>query len=105
MPRGGARKGAGRPKGSRDVLPRGVVSILRLRVPPDATPEAAALADEALTAVADVMRKDWVTKGSAAKLAAAQHIREEVCGPVPKRTEISGPQGAPLTITIDLSGT
>lgn len=100
MPRGGARKGAGRPKGSRDVLPRGVVSILRLRVPPDATPEAAALADEALTAVADVMRKDWQTKGSVAKLAAAQHIREEVCGPIPKRSEITGANGGPLEFTV-----
>lgn len=100
MPRGGARPGAGRPKGSRDALPRGVVSILRLRVPPDATPEAAALADEALNAVADVMRNDWKVQGAAQKLAAAQHVREEICGPVPKRSEITGANGGPLEFTV-----
>lgn len=100
MPRGGARKGAGRPKGSRDVLPRGVVSILRLRVPPDATPEAAALADEALEAVKEVLRNDWKTPGSQTKLAAAQSLREEICGPMPKRSEITGANGGPLEFTV-----
>lgn len=100
MPRGGKRAGAGRPKGSRDVLPRGAVSILRLRVPPGATPEAAALADEALTAVAAVMRDDWKVKGAAAKLAAAAHLREEICGPMPQKHEVAGKDGGPVEFTV-----
>lgn len=107
MPRGGKRVGAGRPKGSRDVLPRGAVTAIQaagLRVPEEADPAARALADEALDAVAAVMRTDWVIKGASAKLAAAALIREEICGPIPTKQEISGPKGEPLSITIDLSG-
>lgn len=107
MPRGGKRVGAGRPKGSRDVLPRGAVTAIKaagLRVPEEADPAARALADEALGAVAAVMRDDWKVPGASAKLAAATHIREEICGPVPRKQEISGPQGTPISILIDLSG-
>lgn len=100
---GGKRPGAGRPKGSRDVLPRGAVTAVQalgLRVPEDAAPEARALADEALNAVADVMRGEWVVKGASAKLAAAALIREEICGPIPKKHELTGKDGAPLVVEV-----
>lgn len=103
MPRGGKRVGAGRPKGSRDVLPRGAVTAIQvagLRVPVEAEPKARALADEALDAVAAVMRDDWKVPGATAKLAAATHIREEICGPIPKKQELTGPNGGPIEFTV-----
>lgn len=33
-------------------------------------------------------------------LAAARHVREEVCGPIPKRSEITGANGGPLEFTV-----
>ena len=105
MPRGGKRPGAGRPAGVAEVLPRGAVKAIRAmrhRVP-DGTPrQLADVADEALATVVDVMR-GRVVDGARERLSAAALLREEVCGPVPKRHEVSGPDGAPISISIDLS--
>jgi len=47
-----------------------------------------------------VLASDWRIKGASAKLAAAQAIREEICGPMPRKSEISGPSGEPIVVEI-----
>lgn len=98
---GGKRSGAGRPLGARGVLPRGAVKAiksLRHRVPPTASAEAGQLADEAFAQVVAIMRKPG--RSATVQLAAATVVRDEICGPVPRKSEISGPGGEPLTVTI-----
>lgn len=91
-PHGGARKGAGRKKGTSDTLPRGMVkaiSALRHRVPEDASPEAKAVADEAMATVVNVMRGKGGARFVRERLTAAAMVREEVCGTVPKKHEVA----------------
>lgn len=102
---GGRRPGAGRPKGVREVLPRGAVKAikaLRHRVPEGTAAPLAEVADEAFAAVVAVMRKP-ATPGAFARLQAAAAIREEVCGPVPKKHELAGPGGAPIPVSIAIN--
>lgn len=89
------------------MLPAGAVramKALRHRVPEDASPEAAAIADEALDTVVEVMRGN-VRDLARERLSAAALVREEVCGPVVKRLEHSGPGGEAIAINIDIGGT
>lgn len=93
MSRGGRREGAGRPKGSRDVLPRGAVQAiksLRLRVPEDAAPEHADLADRAFSRIVDVMDEQVLPDRAFAVLAAAKAVREEICGKQTEKVELDG---------------
>ena len=102
--RGGARPGAGRPKGSKNVLPLGAVAAIkstRLRVPDGTMPEHAALADRALQRIVDVMEERVFDRQSAAVLSAARVIREEVCGGIPKPVAVSGPAGAAIVFRIE----
>lgn len=98
--RGGKRPGAGRPRGSKNILPAGAVAAIKacgLRVPKDATPAERELADRALQRVADVMEEQVSSFQSFAVLTAARTIREEVCGPVVKKVDVSGS----ITVTVD----
>ena len=84
---GGSRPGAGRKAGLRN----GEVSAVRvtgLRVPKDASPEAAALADEAFDTIVSVMRKP--KRGAGYQLSAATAVREEICGAIKKTTKVEG---------------
>lgn len=95
-PRGGARPGAGRPKGSKDILPKGAVKALQalsLRVPADAHPEAKELADRALFRIADVMEGKVHQSIATPVLKAATTIREEVCGPIVRKIELDAKVG------------
>lgn len=102
-PNGGKRPGAGRPKGSKNTLPLGsvaAVKALRLRVPKDAPEEHAALADEALGTVVDVMRGRG-GRGALFRLMAAKEVRLEICGPMPKQIQVGGLGGGPVTVRVD----
>ncbi|AAK94377.1 hypothetical protein Mx8p42 [Myxococcus phage Mx8] len=104
-PPGGARPGAGRPKGSRNALPYGAVQAvesLSLRVPEGAHPEAKRLADRAFARVVDVLEERVDFKLAAPVLKAASMIREEVCGPIAQKHEVAGKDGQALSISIDL---
>lgn len=107
MPRGGKREGAGRPKGATSVLPRGTIKAIKvagLRVPDDASPEARELADVAQQRLIDVMCEKVSPFASNSVLTAARHLREEICGPIPKKHELTGKDGAPLLdFGVDLS--
>jgi hypothetical protein len=95
-PHGGYRPGAGRPAGSKNVLPTGAVKAikaLRLRVPDNAPEEAKELADRALSRVADVMNGKVHSSIATPVLKAATHIREEICGPLTKKIEVEGKLG------------
>lgn len=86
--------GPGRPRGAKNALPAGAVSAiksLRLRVPDDAHPEAAKVADEAFETVVSIMRGKEKNVGQAlARLSAARVVRDEVCGPIAKKVDVSG---------------
>ncbi|RKH09007.1 hypothetical protein D7X74_30460 [Corallococcus sp. CA047B] len=104
-PPGGARPGAGRPKGTRNALPYGAVQAVEavsLRVPASAEPAAKALADRAFQRVVDVLEERVGFQQAGHVLKAATIIREEVCGPLAQKLEHSGPDGQALSITIDL---
>jgi hypothetical protein len=97
---GGKRVGAGRPPGAGNALPQGAVAAIRAlkhRVPDKTPEELADLAGEALETVAEVMRGRF-RRGGMERLQAARTVREEICGPVPKRHELSGPDGGALEI-------
>ena len=104
MPRGGARPGAGRPKGSGlspKVRPTSkMIRAAGYRVPDDAPPEMRALADRALQRMTDVMEECVEPPAAPSVLKAAVAVREEVCGPVEKRIQISGSLEALLTASL-----
>lgn len=84
------------------MLPAGAVAAIKAlkhRVPAGTAEPLAELANDALLTVADVLR-NGARKGAFAQLQAAAVLREEICGAVPKKSEISGPGGEPLTVTI-----
>lgn len=90
-PRGGARSGAGRREGTKNVLPLGAVKAVKaagLRVPGAATAAERALADRAQQRIIDVM-EGTVRRNSLPVLSAARVLREEICGPVKQRVEHS----------------
>lgn len=92
--RGGARPGAGHPKGVFQPLPRGAVEAVkacRLRVPAGASEDAAKLADLALQRIVDVMVGQNIAPFVSQQdvLKAASIVRNEVCGPVTQKLEHS----------------
>lgn len=108
MPRGGKREGAGRPPGAKNALPQGCVAAIKaanLRVPDKAPQAHRDLANRALERIADVMEDKVSSLTAFAVLTAARTLREEVCGPVPKKLEHSGPDGGPIVFDLgaDLS--
>lgn len=104
-PPGGARPGAGRPKGSRNALPYGAVqavAALNLRIPEGTPPAAKELADKAFARVVDVLEEVVDFRQAGAVLKAASMIREEICGPIAQKHEVAGKDGQALSISIDL---
>ena len=104
---GGARAGAGRTKGAKNALPQGAVmaiKALRHRVPDDLPEDVLAAADDSLGVVVAVMRGE-IVDGARDRLTAAAMVREEICGPVPKKHELTGKDGGPVVIDfgVDLS--
>lgn len=102
---GGKRPGAGRPAGSKNVLGFGEVRAIkaaRLRVPETATAEAAELADRAQQRIIDVMEGSVHYMEAGNVLKAATRLREEICGPVAQKHEVTGKDGAPISFRIDL---
>lgn len=83
--------GPGRPVGTSNALPTGMVSAikgLRYRVPPDMPEPLAEVADDALQTVIDVMNGK-VLRGSLARLGAARTLRDEVCGPLAQKLDVN----------------
>ena len=95
---GGARRGAGKP----DAHRRAHRIYHDWRVPPEvsADPVLAALADEALASVVDVMRSP--NRQSQVRLSAALRLRDEVCGMLAQPQRIVGSAGDPLTVAIEI---
>lgn len=76
------------------------VKAAGLRIPADATPEARALADRCQQRIIDVMEERVYFLQAPGVLKAASGLREEICGPVPKRHELTGKDGEALTINV-----
>lgn len=90
---GGKRPGAGRPPGSKNALPQGfvkAVKVAKLRVPEDASPELADLADACQERIIDVMLEKVSPFSAFSVLTAARSLREEICGKVAEKHEHSG---------------
>lgn len=88
---GGARPGAGRPKGSKNRKPQGFVSALKgWRIPPGTPPEAVEVADYALSRVIDVAAERVPSHAAPSVLKACITVRDEICGPVATRMHIDG---------------
>lgn len=89
----GGRAGPGRPPGSgKGGLPADEVHALkslRYRVPVDAPDLLADVAGEATHVILEVMR-GAVEAYPHARLRAAARIRDEVCGPIVKKVEVTG---------------
>lgn len=100
---GGKREGAGRPAGSKNVLELGAVRAIkaaRLRVPETVTPEAADLADRAQQRIIDVMEEQVHFTSAPSVLKAATRIREEICGVLSQRHEVTGRDGGALVVEV-----
>lgn len=90
---GGRRPGAGRPPGAKSILPEGAVSAIRaanLRLPADAHPAAAEMAQRALERLADVLDDRVPSARVFGLLKAVAMAREEVCGPLATKVEVTG---------------
>lgn len=108
---GGARSGAGRPKGSNSGLPHGSRKALIarrtwVRLAPDATPAQRATAREAEDAVLAVLREDWKRPGAATRLSTAALLLDRLAGPVRQRVALGGDADAPpiMNLGINLAG-
>lgn len=91
-PPGGKRPGAGRPPGSTNALPYGVVQAMKalnLRVPEGRPEPEKAVANRAFERIIDVMEEKVPFKDAPGVLKAASILREEICGPVKQRIEHS----------------
>jgi hypothetical protein len=92
-PPGGPRKGSGRPEGTPNTLEYGEVKAVKvsgLRIP-EGTPEAhVELADRALEKIVDIMEGRVSYLSASHVLKAATRLREEVCGPIAQKHEVSG---------------
>ena len=76
----------------KDPLPKGAVGAIRTlhwRVPLDAPPEVAKVADEAFDVVVDVMRGTAGRFGVSDRLSAARVVRDEVCGPIARTINVN----------------
>ena len=100
MPRGGARPGAGRPKGSIEkprILVEGAPGALtslpparevyQKRLDEGATPEVQAVIDRALSRINDVMEQRVHPAMAGSVLKASQQILEELRGPEVQKVE------------------
>ena len=84
---------SGNRKGEKCPLPKGAVAAirsLRYRVPDTTPAPLAEIADEALDTVVKVMRGKVPYHEMTPRLKAAQIIRDEACGPIPKTVEHQG---------------
>lgn len=107
-PKGGTRDGAGRPKGAKNTLTYGQVKGLaacRLRVPDDASPQVIALADRTLERLIAVMEEKVNSFQAGSVLKAATRIREEALGPLAQKHELTGANGGPLSVSIEINRT
>lgn len=91
-PPGGRRPGAGRPEGTKNVLPLGAVAALKVglkRVPDEAAPEERELASLAMGRITDVLMERVSPFSAFAVLQAGKHIREEICGKVADKLDVT----------------
>jgi len=68
------------------------------RIPDNAPPELAEIAARALQRIVEVMDKP--ERNSRDRLDAAKRVRDEVCGLLAQRTELSGGGGQPMAVSI-----
>lgn len=100
MPRGGARKGAGRPNAFESAI-REIVKLEKIladknipkgpkgyRVPPDAPQAVKDAADYAFQRLVDVAAGRVSKEKASAILKAAVEIRKEICGPVAQKVDV-----------------
>ncbi len=103
-PPGGPRPGAGRKPGGFNPLPQGTVRAIhaaRLRLPEGVHPAAEALAQKALGRLEDVLDDRVDPFMVTGLLKAVAMAREEVCGPLPTKTEVTGKDGERFVININ----
>lgn len=84
-------------------MPKGAVEALKAlnhRVPKDAHPELAAIANTALLKLVDVMNEKIHFSAAHGVLKAAAMVRHEVCGPLAERQELTGKDGESLNIRV-----
>lgn len=106
-PPGGARPGAGRPLGVKNVLELGeaqAIKALRWKVPESTPAPIADAAGEAFFRIVEVMRGDSYVADPANTLRAAFRVRDEACGQPTQRVEHTGKDGETLTIQINKYG-
>jgi hypothetical protein len=100
---GGKRPGAGRPKGSSNALGYGEVTALRTlkhRIPEGTHAALSDVAGEAFEKIVAVMREEVGWQEAPSVLKAATLLRQEVCGPMASKHEVTGEGGGALVVEI-----
>lgn len=95
-PKGGARPGAGRPKGIKNTLPLGMVKAMKAisrRLPSDASEDEKTVVERSLQRVADVMEGKVHSSIATPVLKAATYLNEEICGPVARTVNLNAKLG------------
>lgn len=101
-PAGGKREGAGRPEGSRNLLPMGAIAAVRslnMRAPADLTDGQRDLLEQSEAAIIKVMKGQVHGSVAGPVLKAAVTVREEVIGPIVKKLDVNANLG--LTDLLD----
>jgi hypothetical protein len=91
-PAGGAQPGAGRKKGSRNVLPMGMIKAIKalnMRVPKDTTDSQKEILKETEDAILKVMRGKVHGSIATPVLKAAVVAREEICGLLTQKLDVN----------------
>ncbi len=95
-PHGGPRPGAGRPPGSKNILPTGMVRTLKalnMRVPEKMTEGQEMLLTKSEEAILKVMEGKVHGSIAGAMLLAARTAREEICGPIAQKVQVQATIG------------
>lgn len=106
-PPGGRREGSGRPEGSTNALPMGAVQAIRtlnLRVPESAPELAKDIANRAFQRAVEVMEEQVDFRLAPSVLKAVTVIREEICGSVSQKHEVTGAGGGGVVIEVKKYG-
>ena len=76
------------------------IKAAKLRVPEGTPEEHAELAEEAKERIVAVMRGRVHHTQAAQVLKASTRLRDEICGPLTNKTEVSGADGGPVIVEI-----
>ena len=106
---GGARPGAGRPKGSKASAPYGTrlaltaLAVAKRRLGDQVDPAAEACLERVYQRVIDVLEELVEPSAAPSVLKAAALLADSVAGPLKQKVGLEGAAGEPLTVSVQIN--